>query len=421
MQHKLSRYIIPSVISMVLVGTYTNIDGLFIGNAAGDAGLAAINIVWPIFAFITALGTGIGIGGSVMLNNMLGSGHAEDAESVKKTMLMLLGISGIISSVVLAFLYKPILFLMGAQGIVRSYAENYSVVISCGAVFQIMGAGLIVILRNEGKTYRSMLLSLVGLLIHIILDYMLVGSCKLYGVAVSTVLSQAAVTVLALLSIRISKDTRVCRRYIPDMLRRATAPFGVNFVPSAVLLFTNYFALKTGGTAAVSCYAVMSYAVYTFDYIFQGVCDGIQPLISYSRGAEDVKGEVRIMKYGGIILALISIACMLLTPILIKITPRIFSVSQTAEHMMRSGFIIYAFSYPFKAGVKYICSYYYASGQTRLSNILTYLDPLVLTPLFLCVLSGIFGLNGIWLAMLMAQILLLLIGVYTMSSCGGKR
>ena len=69
MNFKLSRYIIPSVISMVLVGTYTNIDGLFIGNVTGDAGLAAINFVWPIVAFITSLGTGIGIGGSVLLNN----------------------------------------------------------------------------------------------------------------------------------------------------------------------------------------------------------------------------------------------------------------------------------------------------------------------------------------------------------------
>ena len=71
---KLSRYIIPSVISMVLVGTYTNIDGLFIGNVAGNPGLAAINFAWPIVAFITSLGTGIGIGGSVLLNRFRGRG-----------------------------------------------------------------------------------------------------------------------------------------------------------------------------------------------------------------------------------------------------------------------------------------------------------------------------------------------------------
>ena len=45
---------------------FCNDDGLFIGNAAGDDGIAAINIVWPVVAFITSLGTGIGVGGSGM-------------------------------------------------------------------------------------------------------------------------------------------------------------------------------------------------------------------------------------------------------------------------------------------------------------------------------------------------------------------
>lgn len=58
MNFRLSKFVIPSVISMVLVGTYTNIDGFFIGNVTGDDGLTAINIVWPIVAFITSLERG---------------------------------------------------------------------------------------------------------------------------------------------------------------------------------------------------------------------------------------------------------------------------------------------------------------------------------------------------------------------------
>lgn len=197
------------------------------------------------------------------------------------------------------------------------------------------------------------------------------------------------------------------------MLKRATAPFGVNFVSSVVLLFTNYFALKTGGTAAVSAYAVMSYAVYTFDYIFQGVCDGIQPIVSYCCGAKDKKGEKRTMKCAAVILVLFSLFCILLTPALIRIMPGLFSVSEEAEKMMIGGFVIYGFSYPFKAAVKYICSYYYATGRTSLSNFLTYLDPLFLTPLFLYVFSSIFGINGIWMAMTLAQIVLLAVGMFT--------
>ena len=85
MKFKLSAYVIPSIISMVLVGTYTNIDGFFIGNVTGDDGLAAINIVWPIVAFITSLGTGLGIGGSVMLNTYRGTGDEQGAKRVKST------------------------------------------------------------------------------------------------------------------------------------------------------------------------------------------------------------------------------------------------------------------------------------------------------------------------------------------------
>ena len=44
MRFSLSKYILPSVISMVLVGAYTNIDGLFIGNAAGAPRVAGHKI-----------------------------------------------------------------------------------------------------------------------------------------------------------------------------------------------------------------------------------------------------------------------------------------------------------------------------------------------------------------------------------------
>lgn len=413
MNHKLSKYIIPSVISMVLVGTYTNIDGFFIGSAAGDDGLAAINIVWPIVAFITALGTGIGVGGSVIMNNLRGANCNKEAESVKKTLIAVLAAAGVVVSLLFTVVYKPILQLMGASGQVLEYSENYSLVICLGAIFQIMGAGLIVLLRNENKTYLSMLYTIIGLVVHIILDILLVNKYKLYGVAFSTVIAQIAIMLPGLFSVKFEKGIRILKKYAFDMLKRATAPFGVNFVSSVVLLFTNYFALKTGGTAAVSAYAVMSYAVYTFDYIFQGVCDGIQPIVSYCCGAKDKKGEKRTMKCAAVILILFSLFCILLTPALIRIMPGLFSVSEEAEKMMIGGFVIYGFSYPFKAAVKYICSYYYATGRTSLSNFLTYLDPLFLTPLFLYVFSSIFGINGIWMAMTLAQIVLLAVGMFT--------
>ena len=54
------------MIAFTMSGMYSVVDGLFVGKAAGDTGLAAINIAWPIPAVITALGIGIGTGGSVL-------------------------------------------------------------------------------------------------------------------------------------------------------------------------------------------------------------------------------------------------------------------------------------------------------------------------------------------------------------------
>lgn len=111
----------------------------------------------------------------------------------------------------------------------------------------------------------------------------------------------------------------------------------------------------------------------------------------------------------------VALLCMSEFPwLLIRVMPGLFSVSDEAEKMMIGGFIIYGFSYPFKAAVKYMCSYYYAIGRTSLSNALTYLDPLFLTPMFLIALPRIFGMNGIWMAMTLSQVVLSVIGLVTM-------
>lgn len=46
MNHKslFFKYVIPSIIAFALSGIYAIVDGYFVGNTIGDAGLSAINI-----------------------------------------------------------------------------------------------------------------------------------------------------------------------------------------------------------------------------------------------------------------------------------------------------------------------------------------------------------------------------------------
>lgn len=417
---KLFNYILPSVISMVIVGTYTNIDGLFIGNRAGDDGLAAINIAWPIVAFITSLGSGLGVGAAVVINGLRGKNEYALAEKVKPAALWLPIAGGAAATIFCLLVYSPLLTLLGAEGIVKTYAENYSLVISLGAIFQVIGASAVVLLRNEGKTYSALIYTAIGLAVHVGLDFLTVKKFALYGVAAATVVSQAVVAALSLFSLlrrgdksaktpsaQECSDKEKSPRFALLVLKNSVAPFGLNFVPSMVLTFTNFFALKTGGTTAVGAYAVMSYVLYTYDYVFQGVCDGAQPVFSYYRGANDIREERNTLYKTIITMTALSVAFVALTPAAIIFLPDVFAVSAEAAQMIKTGFIIYAFAYPLKAAVKFICAYAYSTGKVALSNIITFLDPFLFTPLSLLVLAPT-GTSGIWAALPVSQLLTLI-------------
>ena len=49
------KFVIPSMIAFALSGVYAIVDGYFVGNAIGDAGLSAINIAYPIVAVQQAI------------------------------------------------------------------------------------------------------------------------------------------------------------------------------------------------------------------------------------------------------------------------------------------------------------------------------------------------------------------------------
>ena len=50
------------MLAFALSGLYGIVDGFFLGNELGDQALAAINVAYPLTAFLQAVGTGVGMG-----------------------------------------------------------------------------------------------------------------------------------------------------------------------------------------------------------------------------------------------------------------------------------------------------------------------------------------------------------------------
>ena len=76
------RFSIPSIISMLLSTIITITDGYFTGNYVGEDALAAINLGLPILYFYLGVGLCIGVGGSVLCGQLLGSQENRKASEV---------------------------------------------------------------------------------------------------------------------------------------------------------------------------------------------------------------------------------------------------------------------------------------------------------------------------------------------------
>ena len=85
------RYILPTMLTFTLASVYSIVDGMFVGHAVGDAGVAGINVAFPLVAFVMAVGTGIGMGGGVISSIARGAGdEAKSRRAVGTTFVMLL-------------------------------------------------------------------------------------------------------------------------------------------------------------------------------------------------------------------------------------------------------------------------------------------------------------------------------------------
>ena len=290
MLKKVIKEAFPTVLAFTMSGMYSIVDGIFVGKAAGDTGLAAINIAWPIPALITALGIGIGTGGSVLYSHYRGRGEQEVCENLfELTMTLLIG-TGILATILLSLVQKPFLEILGAAGSVQTEAIKYTAIIIAGSILQVAGTGIMPLLRNMNQSLGAMLSMAAGFAVNILVNYYLMFRLNMgiKGAAFGTVTAQAVV-VMAGCAILWKTGYRKWRplwhgQYAADIFKIGITAFGTSLAPTAALIFTNLQCLRYGGNAAVACYAVISYIVFPVQYFLTGIGEGVQPLISFYHG-----------------------------------------------------------------------------------------------------------------------------------------
>lgn len=156
------RFVIPSMLAFALSGIYAIADGFFVGNAMGDDALAAVNIAYPLTAFLQAVGTGIGMGGAIEYAINAGNQNENRGRQYMGMAILLLGGFSILFTALFLFAGPQILGLFGASGEILEYSSEYLRFVSYGAVFQIAGTGLVPFIRNMGGAVTAMAAMVTG-------------------------------------------------------------------------------------------------------------------------------------------------------------------------------------------------------------------------------------------------------------------
>ena len=401
------RYALPSMFSQLLNSCFIIVDGLFIGRNLGDAGLAAINVAWPIVALIQAVSLAVGTGGAVRLATALGKGDEDEALTARGNAVLLLAASAVALGVGLGLTYPYILPLIGANEELYPLAAAYIRVVCLLTVCQVFATGLLPLVRSAGRTLAAMTVTVGGLLGNIFLDWLFIHRFQwgLPGAALATGLSQGACALAALPLLLAHKGWPLrlgqfapCKRMIKGILHYAVSPFGLSISTSAILLITNLRALRYGGTQGVAVYAVLSYVLGSIIPLISGVGDGLQPLVSYARGARDWQGLCHLRRKGlalAVAVAVISgVACFALRQVL----PAVFGASPEAAAQGAAAMWTLTLACPFVAVVRFSCSYFCAVGEPLAGGILAYGEPLGAQPLFLFTLPLWLQLEGVWVA-----------------------
>lgn len=409
------HYVIPSMIAMLFSGFYSIVDGLFVGNSIGNVGLAAINLVYPIQVVLNATATGVGIGGSVLVSIYRGEGKERDMEHSAMQTIILLLIFGAILPVFFLGTKGIILNFLGAEGAIYKGADDYITTILIGGMLPVLGNGLNPIVRNQGKPIVATQNMVAGLVTNIVLDYVFIYKMNLgmFGAALATITAQGVVaTMNVIYVVKLNHKNFKLDYILPNIakikriMKIAISPFGQTIVPSIIIILTNWKCIEYGGDGAVAIYSVISYVLACAQLLIQGIGDGVQPLFSYYFGANKERELHYVYNKAFFLCSIFSVFLMVMTMVFSVQLAKYFNISPELMNETALALKTTAFAYAFFGITRVTSAYFYATNHTKFSNLLIYIEPIVIAPAMLWIFTELFGLSGVWMAYPAIQVIL---------------
>lgn len=421
-----AKYVTANVLGMIGLSCYILADTFFIARGVGPDGLTALNLAIPIYSIVHGSGLMFGMGGATRYS------LSTDNDSRKKTvftqafyMIMILSLLLVVSGL---FFSEQIASFLGADENVLIMTSTYLKVILIFAPMFMLNNLVLCFVRNDGEPRLAMGGMLLGSFSNIILDYIFVFPLDLgiFGAALATGI--APIISLLVMSMHFIKkkngfwftNTAFHIKSIIDIGFLGLSSLITELSSGIVIVVFNILILKLEGNLGVAAYSIIANLSLVVISIFTGIAQGVQPILSDSYGRGNVSDAKKVLSFS-LITSLI-LACIIYIGACIFAHPIVGLFNKDSNVWLANiavyGIYIY-FTAFFFVGINIILSMFFSSiEKPKESFLISILRGFIAIIPIAILLSNLFGMTGVWLALPITEFFVCIVGAVSYLSKG---
>lgn len=409
----LMRYAVPAIIAMTASSLYNMVDSIFIGQGLGAMAISGLAITFPLMNLSTAFGAGVGVGASSLLSVKLGQKDYGAAQNILGNTVMLNIITGISFSIISLLFLDPILMFFGASAQTLPYAKDYMEIILCGNVITHLYFGLNALQRAAGKPQLSMYMTIFTVVLNAILDPIFIWPLGLgiRGAAYATVLSQLFALIWQVVMFSNKAEFihfkrgiyRLKSQLVKNIIGIGMSPFSMNVCACFVVIIINNSLVDHGGDMAVGAYGIINRIAFIFVMITIGVNQGMQPIAGYNYGAMKFDRMMRVLKYAVICGTCVTTVGFIVGQFFPEQCVRLFTSDETLISLSVHAMRLTTVSFPIIGFQMVVANFFQSIGKAKVSVFLSLSRQLVFLIPTLLVLPTLYGVDGVWYSMPVAD------------------
>ena len=400
------KYVSQNIFGLLGTSCYILADTYFISQAAGTDGVTLLNLCLPVYNFIFAIGSMIGLGAATRyaILKAQGDGRCQRYFSNAVFCACVLSIPFLLVGI---FAPGGLLRLMGSDAQIVALGTGYARIFLMFTPFFMCNYIVSAFVRNDGDPSLAMVATLSGSLFNVVFDYifMFPMGLGLPGAALATAVSPVlSIAVCSRHFFKKENSIAFVRQLPSAKLLGQSCQLGISgFVgemsSGVTTTVFNFLLLGLAGNVAVAAYGVIANFALVATAIFNGVAQGAQPLVSECYGKSDRAGAKKLLILG---------SCTALALAAVFNSENSAQMAQFAHMGMRLYFVGYFF-----AGFNIVAAgYLSATNRPAEASVTSLCRGMVAIVACSLVLSRLFGMNGVWAAFPASELLTALLTLF---------